>query len=94
MMMGDEQHIAAGLVGPVLEYARVERAETSGSHFGLDSLVCGLMLFVPFFTGIMAIIFAIAAMRKPERATDRSFGIAGISLAGLNFALWILAAVA
>jgi hypothetical protein len=77
-----------------LEYAdtSVKSADAGLAKPGLESLICGLMICVPFIAGLFAIVFGVFALRFSRSGIDRGFGIAGIVLGGINLLVWGLAA--
>jgi hypothetical protein len=75
----------------VLNYAspKFEQLDVSTSQLGVSSLVSGLLLCVPFVTGVLAIMLGIGAIRTEHRLIQRAFGIAGIALGTLNLLIWV-----
>jgi len=60
--------------------------------WGIASLVCGILLCIPFLTGLLATVFGIVGIRK---ARDPQVGGKGLSIAGLvlgivNILVWAL----
>ena len=67
----------------------VSHADADVTRPGFDALVCGLLIIVPVFTGLMAITLGVCSVRNRGSGADRGLGIAGIVLGSVNLVLWL-----
>jgi len=72
--------------------ADVQSVDVDLAKPGLESLICGMMICVPFIAGLFAILFGVFALRFSRNGADRGFGIAGIVLGFINLVVWAMAA--
>lgn len=77
-----------------LDYAgiAVKSDDVDRTGLGVESLICGLLIFVPFVSGLLAIVFGIFAQRLRRSGADSGFGMAGIVLGIINLVVWAMAA--
>jgi hypothetical protein len=60
------------------------------SRPGVGSFVMSLFFFVPFLTGLMAIVLGVVALESRSGATDRAFGIAGMIIGSVCVIGWTI----
>ena len=84
--------VAPQQYGPPMVQTAEGDAQGASSGMSIASLVCGLILCVPFISGILAGIFGILALRdvRSRNAGGKGMAVAGLILGGVNIVVWIV----
>jgi prepilin-type processing-associated H-X9-DG protein len=78
-----------------LEYVRVEPAQRSNA-VATASLVCSLLVFVPYVTGLLAVILGRMGLLRAGELGGRGRAVAraGFIIGIVNIALWVMLSIA